>query len=183
MTTTLDAILAGEFEGDDKPVSRSNFFDITKSPVTPQHIQMLAPYLAAISNMETANETNAPSLLAKLSKGLELATSACASATFHYNRSKSKLKKIQGIYFLEKFYDYVKEQEAIGIKIKETDSSREHFVNTREEVIDAAAEVAYYEAVQEQLSGMKMTLTMAISGTKAIVYSNRTSDSLSSFAN
>jgi hypothetical protein len=182
MTDVLESILSGNFEDSGKPVGRSNFFDITKSPVTPQHIQMLAPYLAAISDMETANEGNAPGLLVKLSKGLELASSACASATFHYNKAKSKLKKIQGIFFLERFYEYVKEQEALGIKIKETDSSREHYVNTRDEVITASAEVAYYEAVQEQLSGMKMTLTMAISGTKAIVYSARHSDSLSSFS-
>lgn len=181
MSSKLEVLLNGDFEQGTNMDSKT-FFDITKAPVTPKHIQLMAPYLAAVQEMEFVNETNAPSLLAKLSKGLELVSGALGSATFHYNRSRSKLKKIQGICFLEKFYDYVAAQESKGIKIKETDSSREHYVNTQQDVIDANAEVAYYEAVQEQLSGMKMTLTMAISSTKSIVYSNRLSDSLSSSA-
>ena len=181
----LDALMEGDLviSSSHSEMKTDNFFDITKSEVTPKHISMLAPYLAAIQEMENVNEVTAPGLLAKLSKGLELTSSALASSTFHYNRTRSNLKKIQGIFFLERFSKYVAEQEALGNKVKETDTSKEHFVNTREEVIAAAAEMSYHEAVREQLSGMKTAFTMAISSAKSIVYSKTNSDSLSGYAN
>ena len=90
---------------------------------------------------------------------------------------------VQGICALERFSEYVKDQKEKGVIIKETESIRESFINTQLDVISAINELSYFEAIREQLSGMKLSLTMALSSTKAIVYNPRQSDFLSGVAN
>ena len=178
----LDDILSGNVNLS-KSLQGKQFFDISQVAVAPEHIRKLVPYLAMVSELEDVNDATAPRLLAKLSEGLNLASTLFASATYHYSKAKSNLKKIQGVCALERFRDYVNDQKNKGITVKETDSTRENFINIQDDVIAASNEVAYFEAVREQLGGNKMGLTMAISATKSIVYGSRTSDSLSGCAN
>ena len=178
----LDDILSGNVNLN-KSLQGKQFFDISQVAVTPEHIRRLSPFLAMVSDLEDVNDATAPRLMAKLSEGLNLASTLFASATYHYNKSKTNLKKIRGICALERFGLYVKNQKDFGVTVKETENIREAFIDTQEDVIAACNETSYYEAVREQLSGNKMSLTMAISATKAIVYGSRTSDSLSGCAN
>lgn len=160
-----------------------NITNIKDNAVQIAHIESLSYYLAAAEKVSTVNETTAPALLATLSEGLAKVSSALASATYHYKSSKTELKRLQGIYYLEKFPLYLQEQQAQGGKIKDTEAAKEHFLNTQEEIIVASHRVAEFEAIHEQLEGWKMNLVMSISAAKAVVYGNKMSDSLSSYAN
>lgn len=166
--------------------SQSNIENITnikEKTVQIAHIESLAYYIAAAEKVSTVNETTAPSLLATLSEGLAKVSSALASASYHSKSAKTDLKKLQGIYYLEKFPEYLQEQQEKGGKIKDTEAAKEHFLNTREEIIVAQKKVAEFEAIHEQLEGWKLNLIMSISAAKAVVYGNRMSDNLSSYAN
>jgi hypothetical protein len=161
----------------------NSFFDISKTAVTPDHIRLLSPFLAMTVELENVNEGTAPHFLAKFSEGLNLASSLFASATYHHNKARTNLKKVRGLCALERFGEYVKAQKDLGVTVKETESIREAFIDTQDDVIAAANEANYYEAVREQLGGNKMSLTMALSAVKAIAYNTRPTDLLSGVAN
>ena len=160
-----------------------NITNIKEQAVHVAHIESLHYYIAAAEKVSTVNETSAPALLATLSEGLAKVSSALASATYHYKNAKVDLKKVEGIYYLEKYPMYIKQMLDKGEKVKDTEAARTHFLNTQEEVIMAHRKVAEFEAIHEQLDGWKLNLIMSISAAKAVVYGNRVSDSLSSYAN
>jgi hypothetical protein len=141
--------------------------------ISPQEVLQLAPFVAEASDFAYVNETTAAQKLSTLSSGLIKSGSLLASANYSLIQSKTVLKQKQAVAALEKFPGYCAER-----GIKATEAQREAFVDQCSEVIEAAQQVAYFEALVKHLDTIKMSMIMAISSVKSIVYGHKDSNSV-----
>lgn len=177
---SIDDIMGDLLDEKPKPAA----FDVVVSPdqgltidvrnlqVSATHIKELAPYMAAANNINRATEGTAPNMLADLNCGLMKTGAFLGAAKCSLNKSRTTRKNAEAIAKLDKFPRYCQENNIA----KPTADLRDAFVDKDELVLAAADQEAYYEAVVEQLSAIKMAMIMAMSSIKAIVYNSRDSD-------
>lgn len=146
-------------------------------------IESLAPYLNASEELSSCTPMQAQIIYSQISKGYSLVAGLCGKAEFDRNVAITNFKSIRGVYYLEEFAKYMKEQKAKGLSIKDTDASREHYLNTQDTVIQAKMKIDFYDALVTTLNGWKSKLYSDMGNAKNLVYAKRYSDDLSTRAN
>jgi hypothetical protein len=146
-------------------------------------IETLAPYLNMSEDLSACNASQAQVLYSKLSKGYEVISTLYSKAVYDKNTSLSQWKALRGRCYLEVFPLYLLEKKEQGITIKDTDASREHYLNTHEEVLEAKKQADFFDALVTTLDGWKSKLYSDLTTARNLMYSKRFSDNLSSIAN
>lgn len=146
-------------------------------------IEAMAPYLNASSELSACSSAQAQVIYSKLSKGYEIAATLHSKAVFDRNAATTQYKAIRGEFYLERFPAYVQAMKAKGIAIKDTADTKEHFLNTQQEVIDAKERVDFHEALVTLIDGWRSKLYSDMTSAKNLVYNKRFSDQLSTAAN
>lgn len=155
----------------------SEVFDGEKSAAVA--VELMAPYLSATNGLEMCNASQAVVLYNTISKGYELITTLHGKAVYDLNKANSKLKAIRGRYYLENFRAYVIQKKAEGIDVKDTEASREHYLNTVPEIVATKEKVDFYEAFLSTIEGWKVKLYSDMNHARNIAYSKRFTDQLS----
>lgn len=146
-------------------------------------VEALAPYLNASNDLSACSPAQAQVIYTKLSKGYELVSTLHSKAVFDKNTASTNLKSVRGKFYLECFPAYLQAMKAKGVTIKDTDASREHFLNIQQDVIEAKEQVDFFEALSSLLEGWKTKLYSDMTSAKNLVYSKRFADQLSTSAN
>jgi hypothetical protein len=146
-------------------------------------VEMLAPYLNASEELSSCTPMQAQIIYSQISKGYSLVANLCGKAEFDRNVAISDYKSIKAMYYLEKFAGYLAEQKAKGLSVKDTDASREHYLNMQEAVIQAKMKVDFYDALVTTISGWRSKLYSDMGHAKNSAYARRYTDSLSGMAN
>lgn len=146
-------------------------------------IGALAPYLNASEELSSCTPIQAQIIYSRISKGYSVVASLYGKAQFDRNVAIANFKSIRGIYYLEEFGKYVAEQKSKGLTIKDTDASREHYLNTQDAVAQAKMKVDFYDALVATIEGWKSKLYSDMGNAKNLVYAKRYSDELSTRAN
>jgi hypothetical protein len=129
---------------------------------------------------EIVNEGKRPVLFSQLSYGNRKAIEGVAWALHLKANAVKKERQSRGLAWHSNFFDYVNEMDARGIKVKETDTARNMYVDIDPDVVKAREEVAIAEAILEQFTGLKFEFIQGQSVLKAMYYGNR--DTLNSTA-
>jgi hypothetical protein len=146
-------------------------------------IEVLAPFLNASEELSSCTPIQAQIIYSKISKGYSVVASLYGKAQFDRNVAIANFKAIRGVYYLEEFGKYVAEQKIKGLVIKDTDASREHYLNTQDAVAQAKMKVDFYDALVATIEGWKSKLYSDMGNAKNLVYAKRYSDDLSTRAN
>ena len=144
------------------------------STTLPKALEALAPYVVQASSLQDVTESTAPKVMSCLTEGLMVAGTYYASALYKANETKVRRKEAEAIASLDKFPDWCLANNAKG-----TADMRSAFVNMDKEVMELSLEEGYLQALVEQLSSIKMAITMALSSTRSIAYGYRDSSSVS----
>ena len=146
-------------------------------------VEAMAPYLNASAELSACSPAHAQVIYSKLSKGYEIASTLHSKAVLDRNAATTNYKAIRGQFYLERFPLYVQAMKAKGIAIKDTADTKEHFLNTQQEVIDAKERVDFGEALVTLIDGWRSKLYSDMTSAKNLVYNKRYSDQLSTAAN
>lgn len=166
MTTLAQALAQG---------GHSSFPDPKQASVTlPKALEALAPYVVQASSLQEVTEATAPKVLSSLTEGLMVAGTYYASALYKANETKVRRKEAEAIAALDQFPEWCTRTGNKG-----TADMRSAFVNMDARVMELCLEEGYLQALVEQLSSIKMAITMALSSTRSIAYGYRDSSSVS----
>lgn len=157
----------------------AEILDLRGTEIHQERLLELQRYLVLVENPQDVNEFTAPKILAQLSYGYRKAGEYLAAAKYAYANARADRKRAAAIAALDNIREYVAEQKAKGVDIRITDATRDHYIQIDPDVKRAVEIEALYDAMQEQLSTIKMEFLMAISTTKAIAYGHRDSSMIS----
>lgn len=125
------------------------------------------------THQELVNEHQRPQLFSQLAYGNRRAVEACAWALWLQRESYKKEKQARGLAWHENFFEYVKRQELLGNKVKETDTARNMYVEIDPAVVKAREGLAIAEALLEQFNGLKFEFIQGQASLKAMYFGNK----------
>jgi len=140
--------------------------------------------LAAVmeNHFDLVDEGRRPQLFSQLSYGVRRAVEAVSWAIWLRKEAYKRVKQAKGLAWHENFYNYVEKSKEDGRKIKETDTSRNMYMEIDPGVVKAREEEAIAEAILEQFSGLKFEFIQGQASLKAIYYGNKETNSMNSAA-
>lgn len=145
-------------------------------------IDILAPYLNMSAELSACSTARAQILYSQIAKGFEIASVLYSKAQFDLSQAQSELKATRAMYYLEKFPLYVQEMKAKGINIKDTDASREHYLNLQDEILAAKEKVDFFDAFVTACEGWKSKLFSDMTNARNTSNQKRYSDNLPTIA-
>lgn len=157
-----------------KPVNEYNVFSAENIDIDTMSKE-LGPFVSQVKRLTDVNEGTAPLILENCADGLSRVALYRAKAATKANMARTERKNIEAKVSLEEFPKWVKQNP----DNKNTDKTRELFVNQHELVIHAKKMESEAVGLLSFLDSLHQLFVMSLSSAKAIAYSSRNSDFVS----
>jgi len=157
-------------------------FDVNIAKMFQNKAVELRKYAALIEgHYDLVDEVRRPMLFAQVSYGYRRASEAVSWALVLNKEAYRKRKRAEGIAFHDGFYHFAERQKEKNDRIvKETDKTREWYIQMDPEVQKARREEALMAAILEQFSSLKFEFIQGSSALKAMYYGNKDQSNINS---
>jgi len=139
--------------------------ELIRTELTESVIHELVYYISKSKEAAMITEQDAPVFLKQIVDGIMKTGDLLAKTGYKASMSRIERKRIEAISALEGYKEYLVEKGGKG-----TEAERAAFVASRPEVIKAAEEEAYWEAMYVYLQTVKNALVMTHDDVKKTVY-------------